>query len=136
MAARQGGPCRHPAFGTPSTAPDAGRKVDRRDASPSQKRVRPLDVDAGMLAMIDRLGSADWAHWPEGRTLRAGMHLIQKAVKPGPMDAATDGAGTPREDGEGWRGEATKGPKPYPAPAITRERLMREVLSETPGVVL
>jgi hypothetical protein len=125
-----------PAIDDQNAAPRADHKADRRDGPAPAEKVEARDVDA-VLAMILN-GPADSARWPEGRPLRAGMHLIHSAGEPSSADPATDAAGSPRGDHEGWRSEALKGPKPYPAPApaITRERLLREVLSETPGVVL
>jgi hypothetical protein len=123
-----------------NTAPDADEKVDRRDGPPPVEKVETLDADAAALAMIlDPFGSEDSACWPEGPALWAGMHLGQYSGDWSKFAGrAADAAGKPREDDEGWRSEAPKGRKPYPdpAPSITRERLMRELLRETPGVLL
>ncbi|MHC4398141.1 MAG: hypothetical protein ACYTG0_00505 [Planctomycetota bacterium] len=119
-----------------STAPDAERKVDRRDGPPPAKKVVVPDVDAAILAMIlDQFESADSAYSPEGSMLWAGMHLARNSVDPGPAGRTTNGAREPGGDDARWRSEAP-GPYPEAGPAITRERLLNDLLRETPGLVL
>ena len=116
--------------------PDADQKMDRRDGPPPVEKVEALDVDDPVLAMIlDRIEGADSAYWPEGPTLRAGMHLVQNAVDPSPVGRMTDAATKPRGVAERWRGEASK-PYPDPGPAVTRKRLLHDLRSETPGFIL
>ena len=91
---------------------------------------------AALLAMIlEEFERADSAYSSERPTLRAGMHLVRNGIGPVPADRSTEAARKRRPDDPQWRGEA---PKPYsgPAPAVTRERLLDEILSETPGYVL
>ena len=118
---------------------DAPRQVGRRDGSFAAENVDTPEWDAAVLALIsDSFGSGISAYWSDGPTLRAGMHLINSAKDSRSVEAVTDAARKPRGDNERRRGEMQQGSKPYPdpAPPITREQLMRDLLGKQPGLVL
>ena len=93
-------------------------------------------LDATVLALISDplLGGGSSYRW-DGPVLRAGMHLVKNAPGPSLVERTTDTAREPRRDDRQRYGETPK-PYPGPAPPITRDRLLRDLLSEMPELVL
>ncbi len=112
--------------------PDADRNPGPSDAPFGPTTAQNIVLsprDAAWLAMaFDPLASGNSMYGPEAPTLRAGMHMVQYVQESPPVYPARDPSG---------KGRKTKlGPKSRidPTPAITRERLRRELFGELAGV--
>jgi len=96
--------------------------------------------DAAVLAMIaDPLGSSDSAYGWEEPTYHAGMHLRQyPGHSRGPAQAGRGAGGGHQPESEPRRAEVPGrvAPDANPQPEITRKRLLKELLHETPASFL
>lgn len=97
---------------------------------------KAIAEDAAVLAMIaDPFGSSDWAYGWEEPTYHAGMHLRQylghsrESTQPG---LAAAGGYQPEIERRRAEVPGSVAPDANPQPEITRKRLLKELLNETP----
>jgi hypothetical protein len=123
-----------------SLASDVEQNVQQHGDTPTTEGARPINMDADVLAMIlESYGSEGSASWTEGPTLQAGMHLGRHAGGLSRvMDQGAEMLDDFQEDEQQPRAESRKRLKSYPdqAPAVTRERLMRDLMGGPAGSVL
>ncbi len=113
----------------PPTPPEQNAaSIVEEDPSPPEQ-FDPLGIDSAILAMtLDRFGSADSPYLSEGPTLRAGMYRIRDTE-----DRTANAMREVRTERPPRRYET---PRPDPEPPVTRQRLMRDLLGESPEFVL
>ncbi len=107
---------------------------------PPVNKARPLDPEIAALAMLaEPLARGRWGYGPDGPMLRAGTHLRQSVwAPPIPPHERADATTQRQSDRESWKRESPREPASGspPRPAVTRERLMNDLLREMADIVL